>query len=240
MENKNVDVKTFEELADLEAYKKAGKDVCEWLQDSIWSHKRYSHEDIELPTDERVYRKLGINLNKPYTTAVLESLVESEQHARGDPHFSTVAELLARIDWLDGWRDQQAIADTVEAVRKVLKERKRTYVTEIGEDFHEDFLKTCEEKQSKWDKKCDDPPAYRSIVDMPTEYNILFHGLLERLSEHCLKAAFKVSEKQSDWVIARPENIAGHVIERTKPEPDYQAVANISAYLKQQARKAGE
>jgi hypothetical protein len=88
----------------------------------------------------------------------------------------------------------------------------------IGEDFHDEFLKTLDEKQAKYDKKCDAPPTYRSILDMPTEYNILFHGLLERLSEHCYKCSFVASDEQSDLMFAKPENIQGHVIERMKPQ----------------------
>jgi hypothetical protein len=214
----NVNVKTFDELADLAAYKKAGKRCYDWLLDSSWTHRSYGAAEIEIPSDELVVRTLGIDPVTPYHFAVLESLVESEQHARHEPHFSTVPELLAHIDWHNGWRDMQNIANTIQAVRELLRKRETTYVGEIGEDFHKDFLKTCDDKQSKWDKKCDDPPTYRSISDMPTEYNILYRGLLERISEHCLKAAFKVSEEQSDWIIAKPESIAGHVIERTKPQ----------------------
>lgn len=213
-ENDSVITKTWEELADIEAYKKAGKDCCEWYLDSIWTHRTRSAASVEIPSDELVYRTLGVNLDKPYTKAVLESLVESEQHARHDPHFTTVAELLAYADSLDGWKDQQHIANAIEAVRELLKKRAKGYVTEIGKDFHEAFLKALDEMESKWDDKTSDPPSHLLSFELPTKYNILFHGLLERFSEHCLKAYFEVSGEQFDLIIGKPEDIAGHPIER--------------------------
>lgn len=208
--------KTWEELADLEAYKKAGKDCCEWLLDSIWTHRARSAASVEIPSDELVYRTLGVNLDKPYTKAVLESLVESEQHARHDPHFSTVAELLSYIDRLNGWRDQQAIADNIKAL--IATVRKPEYRTEIGEDYRDSLVKYFEEQMEIWDDKTSDPPSYLLSFELPTKYNVLFHGLLERFSEHCLKAAFEVSGEQSDLIIGEPEDIAGHRIERAKPQ----------------------
>ena len=229
--------KTWEELADLEAYAKAGKDCCEWYLDSSRTHRASGVADVEIPPDERVKRTLGVNPDNPFTKAVLESMIQQEiENPRRDPRFTTVAKLLAYADSIDGWRDMQHIADTIEGVRELLK--KRIYVTEIGKDFNEAFLKTLDEIQETWDKKCDDPPYFRSISDMPTDYNILFHGLLERFSEHCWKCSFVVSDKQSDLMIGEPEDIAGHPIDRPKPEPAFSDVANISAYLKHVEKQA--
>jgi len=237
MESKDVTIKTFEELANLDAYKKAGKDCLEWYQDSIWTHRSRGAADIEIPTDEFVKRKLGFNLDKPYTKAVLESMVKQEiENPRRDPHFTTVAELLAYADSLDGWRDMQHIADTIEGVRKLLKKQAERFVTEIGKDFNEAFLKALDEMQAKWDKKCDDPPTFTSISDMPTEYNIAFRGLMDSFSEHCLKVAYEMSG-ESEVIIGKPEDIAGHPIERPEREPAFSDVASISAYLKQRAKQ---
>jgi hypothetical protein len=236
LESKDITTKTFEELADIEAYKKAGKDCCEWLLDSIGTHRTRGAADVEIPTDEFVKRKLGFNLDKPYTKAVLESMVKQEiENPRRDPHFTTVAELLAYADSLDGWRDMQHIADTIEGARRLLKKQAERFVTEIGKDFNEAFLKALDEMQETWNKKCDDPPTFTSIADMPTEYNIAFRGLMDSFSEHCLKVYFEVSG-ESEVIIGKPEDIAGHPIERPEREPAFSDVANISAYLKQRAK----
>lgn len=220
MENKDIITKTFEELADLPAYKKAGKDVCEWMKDSIWTHRTRGMSDIEIPTDERAYWTLGINPDLPFSKTALESMIkqEIENPRRETPHFTTIPELLAYIEWFNGWKVMQPIANTIETVRKLVEKRKETHVGEIGKDFHEAFLKALDEIQAKWHKKCDDPPVYASISDMPIEYNIEFHGLLERLYEHCFKACFEVSDKESDLIIGEPEDIAGHPIKRAKPQ----------------------
>jgi len=226
--------KTWEELADLEAHKKAGRDCCEWFLESIWVHRTRSAASVEMPSDELVYRKLGVNLDKPYTKAVLESLVESEQHARHEPHFSTVAELLVRIDWLDGWKDQQAIADNIKAL--IATVRKPEYRTEIGEDYRGNLVKYFEEQMKIWDDKTSDPPSFLLSFELPTKYNVAFHRLLERISEHCLKAYFEVSG-EFDLIIGSPEDIAGHPIERAKPQAES---VQRASFTKEEVREISE
>jgi len=238
----SIESKSWEELADLEAYKKAGKDCCQWFLDSVMTqHTRRRGTAENMPSIELVYRELGLNLENAFTAAVLENMVEEEtEYARGEPHFTSVESLIAFIERLNGWKDQQVIADAIQAHIELEKKNAAKYVTEIGEDFNRELIKYLTAQQPVWDKKSSDQPPNLASLEVPSGWNLELHGILEALGAESWRTYLRlnISGNQSDLMIAKPESIAGVPIERPKSEPSLSSVENISAYLKHLEKQA--
>ena len=218
--------KTWEQIG--EEIEKKTVDTCQAFLDLYCIKSTRTSSTVEIPTFELIYRTLGFDLKSEFTVAALTEMVNEEGKCHGNPRFGTVDELISYLAYVDGWNDQQKIADNISALIDLV--RKADYRTEIGEDYRDSFIKYLEDQRKIWDRKTSDPLP-QHVMGEREEYNWALHNLLEEIQGECFKTAIRLYGEHGE-MIAKPENIAGHPIERPKPEPDWRSVENISAYLK--------